>query len=78
MLKAEGWPAIRDADNWRSDSHLFGLQAAKRYVPSMRQRLNLQQLYREALEILPQTMDGQQRSPLPENCPLALDELLRP
>jgi hypothetical protein len=77
MLKAEAWPAIRDADSWRSDSLLFRLQAAKRYVPSMRQRLDLQQIYGEALEVLPQTMDGQQRRPLPETCPATPDELLR-
>jgi hypothetical protein len=77
-LKAEAWPDIRDAQNWRSDAAMFRIQAANRYVPSMRQRIDLDRIYRQALGVLPQTMDGQQRRLLPDTCPMTLDELLRP
>ena len=76
MLKAEGWPLSRDAPNWRADAIGFRGDAARRFAPSMRQRLDLASLYRQALRRLPETMDGQAPLPLPAACPVTLDELL--
>lgn len=76
MLKAEAWPSLRDAPGWRADAFVFRTQAANRFVPSMRQRLDLDRLYRQALRALPQTMDGQPQRALPHTCPMTLDELL--
>jgi hypothetical protein len=76
MLKAEAWPLSRDAPNWRADAIDFRIQAADRYAPSMRQRLNLARIYRQALRAVPETVDGQPPLPLPELCPVTLDELL--
>jgi hypothetical protein len=76
MLKAQGWPGARDAENWRADSRGFRAQAANRFAPSMRQRLDLDRLYRQALRAVPQTMDGTPPEPLPDSCPLTLEELL--
>ncbi len=75
-LKAQGWPQSRDAENWRADARGFRAQAANRFAPSMRQRLDLGRIYRQALRALPQAMDGQPPLPLPETCPTTLDELL--
>jgi hypothetical protein len=44
---------------------------------SLRQRLDLARIYRQALRALPQTMDGVPPQPLPETCRPTLDELLR-
>ena len=76
MLKAQGWPQSRDVENWRADARAFRAQAANRFAPSMRQRIDLARIDRQALHALPQTMDGQPPLPLPETCPMTLDELL--
>src|ERR1051325_1894613 len=41
MLKAEAWPLSRDAASWRADAIDFRQQAAQRYAPSMRQRIDV-------------------------------------
>jgi hypothetical protein len=76
MLKAEAWPLSRDAPNWRADAIDFRIQAADRYAPSMRQRLDLARIYRQALRAVPETVDGQPPLPVPDVCPVTLDELL--
>jgi Domain of unknown function DUF29 len=76
MLKAEAWPLHRDAPTWRADAIDFRGQAADRFAPSMRQRLDLAKLYRRALRALPDTLDGQPPLPVPLVCPVTLDELL--
>jgi hypothetical protein len=42
----------------------------------MRQRINLARLYSQALRATPETIDGQPPVPMPEVCPVTLDELL--
>ncbi len=42
----------------------------------MRQRLDLARIYRRALRGLPDTIDGQPPLPVPEMCPVTLEELL--
>jgi hypothetical protein len=76
MLKAEAWPLSRDAPSWRADAINFRSQASDRYTPSMRQRLNLARIYRQALRAIPETVDGQPPLPVPDMCPVTLDELL--
>ncbi|MEJ0016494.1 MAG: DUF29 domain-containing protein [Acetobacteraceae bacterium] len=75
-LKAQGWPLARDAANRQADARGFRSQAANRFAPSMRQRLDLDRIHRQALRALPPTMDGVLPLPLPERCPVTLDELL--
>ena len=76
MLKAEAWPHCRDVPNWRADAIGFRIDAASRYAPSMRQRIDLARIYRQAQRALPETMDGQPPLPVPTMCPMTLDELL--
>ena len=76
MLKAEGWPLARDAENWRSDARGFRAQARRRFAPSMRQNIDLAGIYADALQAMPATMDGQPPAPLSPACPLTLDEML--
>ena len=75
-LKAEAWPLSRDAAHWRAEAIRFRGDAADRFSPSMRQRINLARLYRRALKAMPETQDGQASLPVPEQCPVTLDELL--
>jgi len=76
MLKAQGWPLSRDLENRRADACGFRAQAVNRFAPSMRQRLVLARIYRQALRAVPATMDGVPPQTLPESCPATLDELL--
>jgi hypothetical protein len=76
MLKAEAWPLSRDAPTWRADAIMFRGQAARRYARSMRQKLDLADIYRLALRSIPETLDGQRPLPVPGTCPMGLDDLL--
>jgi hypothetical protein len=75
MLKAEAWPLSRDAPSWRADAIDFRRQARDAFTPSMRQRIDITDLYREALQALPETVDGHAPLPIQTDIP-ALDELL--
>ena len=55
---------------------MFRAQARRRFTPSMHQRIDLVGLYADALRGLPETMDEQLPSPVPEACPVSLDDLL--
>ncbi|HET6240312.1 MAG TPA: DUF29 domain-containing protein [Acetobacteraceae bacterium] len=76
LLKARAWPLCRDAATWRADVVRFRADVADRFAPSMRQRIDIARIYRQALRALPETMDGQPPQPVPESCPLTLEELL--
>ena len=75
MLKAEGWPTARDAPNWRAEAIRFRGEAAVRFAPSMRQKIDLVRLHRLALRALPETIDGAKALPFKGTLP-TLDELL--
>ena len=77
MLKAEAWPLSGEVPHWQSEARRFRGDAADRYAPSMRQRINLARLYRRALHVLPETIDGQPPLPVPDVCPMSLDDLLQ-
>ena len=77
MLKAEAWPLARDVGHWHAEARRFRGDAAARFVPSMRQRIDMAKIYRRALRAVPDTIDG--AAPLqtiPTICPVTLDELL--
>lgn len=75
-LKCEGWPLARDVPHWRAEARRFRGDAASRFAPSMRQRIDMAKLYRRALNAIPERMDDQPPLPLPEVCPVTLDEML--
>ena len=76
MLKAEAWPLSREVPHWRAETRRFRDDAAEAFTPSMRQRINLARLYTQALRAIPETIDGQAPLPMPEVCPVTLDDLL--
>ena len=76
-LKAEAWPLSRDVAHWHAEARRFRGDAAARFTPAMRQRLDMERIWRRALRAVPETIDG--REPLthiPATCPVTLDELL--
>jgi Domain of unknown function DUF29 len=76
MLKAEAWPLSRDVPHWQAEAWVFRALARRRFVPSMRQRIDLTSIYADALRGLPDTIDGETPLPVPDICPVTLDELL--
>ncbi len=83
-MKGAAWPLARDVPHWRAEARGFRDEAADAYAPSMsgeplgstRQHIEVAELYRKALRRLPETMDGQPPLPVPDACPVTLDELL--
>jgi hypothetical protein len=42
----------------------------------MRQKIDVADIYAKALRAMPETMDGQPPLPVPDVCPVTLDDLL--
>ncbi len=76
-LKAAAWPGAAEVPHWRAESRGFLAQASLRFAPSMRQRIDVAKLYAKALRVLPETIGGQAPLPVPDACPVTLEELLR-
>jgi hypothetical protein len=76
MLKAQAWPDSRDAATWRAEAVRFRGDARRRYVRSMRQKLDVGALYRDARRAMPELIDGQPPLPVPPSCALTLEVLL--
>ncbi|WP_428492333.1 DUF29 domain-containing protein [Rhodopila sp.] len=76
MLKAEAWPLSDDEPSWRADAIDFRRQARRRFVPSMRQKIDLAGLYADALAAMPDSLEGEPALPLPQACKFTLDALL--
>jgi hypothetical protein len=71
-----GWPNARDVPNWQADAWRIAIDAADRFTPSMRQRLDAARICRRAPRTLPDSMDGSPPTTLPAACPWLLDGLL--
>ena len=76
MLEAAAWPLSREVPHWEAASKVFRSNGARRFSLSMRQWPDLAHIYRQALRGLPDTIDGQPPLPVPDACPVTLDELL--
>jgi hypothetical protein len=75
-LKIMAWPNSPEVPHWHEEVVIFQMDAARAYQPAMKQRLDLAWIYRRARHRFPTQMDGQPPLPLPELCPVTLDELL--
>jgi hypothetical protein len=75
-LKAEAWPLSLAVPHWRAEARGHRGDARRRFSPAMTQRIDVTKLYREALHRMPETMDGVPPLPVPEACPVTLDEML--
>jgi hypothetical protein len=73
-LKLQAWPAASAARGWAKEARVFRRQARRKFSEAMRQRIDLASLYADALDPLPDEIDGQ--APLPQACPFTLDEVL--
>ena len=77
LLKLRAWPSSQAAAHWRGEVLGFLTNARRSYTPSMRQRIDLAELYADGLfEMQARTDDAGQPLPLPQTCPFTLDDLL--
>jgi hypothetical protein len=76
MLKAEAWPLSDAVPHWRSEAIVARINAADAFAPSMRQTIDIADIYAKALRALPEAVDGVPPLPVPTECPVTLDELL--
>ncbi len=77
LLKVRGWPESPAVGHWRGEIVSFQADAAERFAPLMRQKIDLDRLYGKALaQVSAVTYEGRQRLPLPDTCPFTLDQLL--
>lgn len=77
LLKLHAWPDTQTVNHWRGEVSAFQAEAAQRFAPSMRQRIDLAALYRQAADQLDGvTHDGRPPRALPDACPFTLDQLL--
>lgn len=76
MLKAEASPLSREVPGWQAEARRFRGDATARFSPSMRQHIDMGKLYCRALRILPDSIDEIPPLPVPQACPVMLDELL--
>lgn len=76
-LKCEAWPQSREVPHWRAEARLFRRQARRKFTPSMRGRIDVADLFQDALAGLPDSMDGHAPLAVPRACAVGLDDLLR-
>ena len=77
LLKIQAWPDNTAIDHWYAEIAAFQRNAQRRFTPSMRQRIDLQALYGDALYQL-RALDRRSKvpRPWPATNPFSLDQLL--
>ncbi len=75
-LKAIAWPSMQPLEHWRAEARSFRAQAALRFAPSMRQRIDVVKLYARAARAMPDTVEGQPPLPVPGSIAMTIDDLL--
>lgn len=79
LLKLHAWPDSRAAEHWRDETMNFIDDAENRFAPSMRQQIDLADLYKRSLKrVRAATDDTGEPRVMPETCPFTLDDLLAP
>lgn len=77
LLKVHGWPGLSVRWNWRSEMIRFQAEAAQRFAPSMRDRIDLAGLYASAAEQVGLLRYGGAAARVPPAvCPVTVDQLL--
>jgi hypothetical protein len=77
LLKLHAWPRSAATAHWHGEARGFLASARRSFSPSMRQWLDLSDLYADALyEAGGRSDDTGEPRPLPEACPFVLDDLI--
>jgi Domain of unknown function DUF29 len=77
LLRIKGWPDSESVSHWRAEIVGFQANMRRRFAPSMRQRIELDEIYAVALRQMTLTKyDGVGPQPLPAICPFDLNLML--
>jgi hypothetical protein len=76
LLKVHGWPDHASVRHWREEIAASQAEAAQRFAPSMRQRIDLERLHVLALKQLRAADCGRPPLPWPTDWLLTVDQLL--
>jgi Domain of unknown function DUF29 len=77
LLKLHGWPDTQTGEHWLNEAIQFQGEAESRFLPSMRQRIDIAPLHASALRIVTALqLDGMPPRALPVTCDLTVDDLL--
>jgi hypothetical protein len=76
LLKLTAWPEHTAARHWREEIAAFQASAVQRFVPSMRQRIDVDSLYGQAIKQLRRSDFEEPVPKWPTECPVGLDLLL--
>ena len=74
LLKLHCWSDSRECNHWRGEASEFLVSARKKSTPSMRQRLDLEDVYGDAVRVF--VARGGEQSEVPAKCPFTLDDML--
>lgn len=77
-LKAAAWPQSPEVPHWRAEARGFREDAAEAFTPSMRQRIDVADLYRRARNRLPESIGAEPALPVLGPAQSTLDALLGP
>ena len=77
MLKAAAWPEAQSARKWLHEARTFLRDARLTWAPSMAQRIDLAELYAEAVaSVRDLAFEEGPPGPLPADCPVTLADLI--
>lgn len=76
VLKLHLWATDQAVRHWREETVVFQKNAKRKFAPSMRQRIDLEVLYSDAIEQLRAIDPATPLAPLPEAVPFTLEQLL--
>jgi hypothetical protein len=76
LLKLLLWPESGATRHWRRGVLVFLADARGAFTPSMRQKIDLQQLYADAGEIVASSEYGEPGQAVPDTCPFTFEALL--
>jgi hypothetical protein len=77
LLKLALWPDSQAAAHWRGETVGFLADARRAFSPSMRQRLDVPGLYRDALrQLCAEAGMAEPPARIAEHCPFEVDDLL--
>lgn len=76
LLKLRTWPDSDAARHWRAEVVSFQSNARRRFAPSMRQHIDLADVYGSAARQVTLLRTEDQPATWPTECPFSLDQLL--
>jgi hypothetical protein len=76
LLKAQAWPLSPAMAHWQGKARGLKAQARRKYRSSMARKIDLAGIYADALQALPDTIDGNPPLPVPAVCAWTLETLL--